>query len=697
MTSLYHAILFFYILGTAPRLLPGLYIYYDKLISCFIFLFFFIFFIFFYYSHIYTQPQICFSKTSTRGTPTPYPQLPTVMDPNRLAQLVALEPVRDIHKRKAIDSPPSQEDEQRAAKRRQVAQMIDELIQESSARQIQEKDQQLKLLQDQQGNSEAVLQQLQEGADSCVDKLEEAVNALEAQEVVLDDTKLKLDTAVSANATISTAAAMAATAAQNAQKALEISEADKAQLQQEIAEINRIKAKLCIDIATIKQDFEKERREATEAKALLKQYIAKLEQEATEAKDQRKQDLAQRQQDLDKFKQEATEAKDQLKQEIAQRQQDLAQRQLDIAKLKQEATEAKDQHHQDLAQCQQDLAQRQQDFDKLKQEATEVNAQHTQALAQCQLDIAKLKQEATEANDQLKQDLAQRQQDFDKLTESLAEANTRNIELEGNAEYANKCNTRYSRLSIDFDDLKIALKESQAAHAASLQAAPPRPNNNCRPGVSYANGAALSYANGAAFALNQPSHTTGPVHQQRDLGGVSYATAVHPNQQQGYGGGAAAVHPNYQQAYLGGPPAVHPNQQQGYTGDAQDVRRNQPQGVRPDFTHAGEGFQAQVEGDGGLPPINQMDVERIVSEDTAAPPQVSAGVPRGGQAARVEQQGEGGDQSLSLIDQDNAKLFEELDGYGDSINAVLGNWDPPRRWWIKYFRQSVSLCPGFRV
>ena len=630
-----------------------------------------------------------------------------------MAQLVALQPVRTIHsqaqqqqqqqqqanKRKAetIDSPPPQEDEQRVAKRRQVAEMIEELIQESSAREIQEKDQQLqqqaKQIQElQQDNKklEAEKSNSVQFADSYVNKLEDALKASEAQEVVLDDTKLKLATAVSANATISTAVAQLQ---QDIAKLERESTEAKAQRQQDIAKLEREKMEAK---ALLKQDIATLQREATEAKAQRQQDIAKLEQEATEAKAQLKQDLAKRQQDFDKLKQEATEAKDQLNQ-------DLAKRQLYIAKLEQEATEAKDH-------LKQDLAQRQQDFDKLKQEATEAKAQFkqdfdklnqeaTEAKAQFKQDFDKLKQEATEAKDQLNQDLAQRQQDLDKLKQDLAQTNAINAELAAKEAVADKSLARAYLLTMTNADLTAELQKCQDSVAekvasstqllkdsevelqnevarldqqlkqqttdiaasqtlldqekakvlalreqmvdmnariqelqAAQQAPPQRPDTTCRPFLSFA----------------------------ATVGGGG--TAVHPHQQQGHCGYPRQQH--IQPVYIVPPQSGQLNQPRG-----NEWSRNPPLGPKQQdvgqvFAGAGEGFLAQVGGDGELPLHNPTDAARLggANYNAAAPPQVSAGVPQGGQAAdENDEEGEVDDAEDEEGEVNNENLFGDAD------------------------------------
>ena len=666
-----------------------------------------------------------------------------------MAQLVALQPVRTIHsqaqqqqqqqqqanKRKAetIDSPPPQEDEQRVAKRRQVAEMIEELIQESSAREIQEKDQQLqqqaKQIQElQQDNKklEAEKSNSVQFADSYVNKLEDALKASEAQEVVLDDTKLKLATAVSANATISTAVAQLQ---QDIAKLERESTEAKAQRQQDIAKLEREKMEAK---ALLKQDIATLQREATEAKAQRQQDIAKLEQEATEAKAQLKQDLAKRQQDFDKLKQEATEAKDQLNQDLAKRQlyiakleqeateakdhlkQDLAQRQQDFDKLKQEATEAKAQFKQDFDKLNQEAteakAQFKQDFDKLKQEATEAKAQFkqdfdklnqeaTEAKAQFKQDFDKLKQEATEAKDQLNQDLAQRQQDLDKLKQDLAQTNAINAELAAKEAVADKSLARAYLLTMTNADLTAELQKCQDSVAekvasstqllkdsevelqnevarldqqlkqqttdiaasqtlldqekakvlalreqmvdmnariqelqAAQQAPPQRPDTTCRPFLSFA----------------------------ATVGGGG--TAVHPHQQQGHCGYPRQQH--IQPVYIVPPQSGQLNQPRG-----NEWSRNPPLGPKQQdvgqvFAGAGEGFLAQVGGDGELPLHNPTDAARLggANYNAAAPPQVSAGVPQGGQAAdENDEEGEVDDAEDEEGEVNNENLFGDAD------------------------------------
>ena len=146
------------------------------------------------------------------------------------------------------------------------------------------------------------------------------------------------------------------------------------------------------------------------------------------------------------------------------------------------------------------------------------------------------------------------------------------------------------------------------------------------------------------------------------------------------GGGTTAVYPDQQHGhcmYPVGHPSLQQSQPVYYMPLNQprgnEWRHDQPLGPQQQqggqvFVNSGEGLRSQM--DGGLHSFNQMDVERIVIQEAAAPPQVSAGVPQGGQVARED------DENGEVDDEEDENLLGDADR--DATRHNSGNvWDEP--------------------
>ena len=452
-----------------------------------------------------------------------------------------------------------------------------------------------------------------------------------------------------------------------------------------------------------------------QAKEESKKHIGGLQGDITRLK----QDLADANDSLVKTNALHTQALDKLKQDLVDANETLAKTNASnalhtqtIDKLKQ-AVEA--QQDKTEALHRQDIDQHQLALDKLKKEADQAKKR----IGELKLQATQSTQAKEESDKRHEKDLSETRASQQEATEAKAKLqqtlDKRNLELESIAKKIKTANAAYGRATLKNEALMSEIQEYKdtpqaqltssneallADNAASLQAKdvqilalqnqvdnlnarihqlqtppPPMPYTTRRPVMSCAD----------LLCSTAPMQQSGvwgpaPVLRNQTQGYQGGATAVQQYQplgaqQQQSNGGYSAVHSRQQHiqpVFIVPPQSGQLNQRGGNEWRHDQPLGPQPQGVRPGFAGAGEGFLAQVGGDGELPLHNPTDAARLggANYNAAAPPQVSAGVPQGGQVARED------DENGEVDDEEDENLLGDADR--DATHPNGGNvWDAP--------------------